>query len=63
MTRRARHFLMAKVALDTIAAKGQLPKSSSVAIAAGVHPSTARRWLADLREVLPRKASALRRTA
>lgn len=59
MTRRSRHILFAKIALDAIDAKGMLPKSKSVALAANVHPATARRWLADLRRILPLKASDL----
>jgi hypothetical protein len=52
-------MLFAKVALDCLVKNQRLPKSSDVALVASIHPATARRWLADMRAVLPRKASSL----
>lgn len=63
MTRRARHFLMGRIAAEHHAKTGALPPSRTVALIAAVHPSTARRWLADLRIVMPQKVSALRSRA
>lgn len=59
-TRRARHMLVAKLAIEHLAAHGRLPKSRALALIGTVHPATARRWLADIRAVIPSKASALR---
>lgn len=55
-TGRKAHMLFAKVALDCLIKNQRLPKSSDVALVAPVHPATARRWLADTRAVLSRKA-------
>lgn len=60
LNRRSRHLLFAKIAVDAVRNRGALPKSSSIALAANVHPATARRWLADLRRILPLRASDLR---
>jgi hypothetical protein len=58
-TRRARHMLAGKVIAEQYGRTGTLPSSRSIAAAASVHPATARRWLADMRAVMPLKASAL----
>jgi len=58
-TRRARHMLAGKVIAEQYGRTGRLPSSKSVAAAASIHPATARRWLADMRAVMPLKASAL----
>lgn len=61
MKRRARHMLLTKCVIEVLGRNARLPRSRSLALAADVHPSTARRWLADLRAILPMKASDLRR--
>ncbi len=58
-TRRSKHMLFGRIAAEHYGKHGRLPKSSMVALVAKVHPATARRWLADMREVMPLKASAL----
>lgn len=60
MTRRARHMLLVKVAIDALLSNGTLPSTKSLATVAQVHPATARRWRADLRQILGRKATDLR---
>jgi DNA-binding transcriptional regulator YhcF (GntR family) len=59
MTRRSRHMLFARIAVDALRNKGRLPTSRSVALVARVHPATARRWLADVRAIATAQASAL----
>jgi len=59
-TRRARHMLVAKLAVEHLARHGDLPTSKALALIGNVHGSTSRRWLADLRAIIPAKASALR---
>jgi DNA-binding transcriptional regulator YhcF (GntR family) len=52
-------MLAGKVIAEQYGRTGTLPSSRSVAAAASVQPATARRWLADMRAVMPLKASAL----
>jgi hypothetical protein len=61
LTGRKAHILFVRVADRWKRNTGELPSSSLVAEVAGVHPSTARRWLADLRSVLPAEHSIFRK--
>lgn len=61
MSRRGKHMLAGIVARDYREAHERLPSSKQLALVAGIHPATARRWLADLRGVVDLKASALRK--
>ena len=60
LNRRKRHLLFASIALERMRTHKRLPTSRSVALVASVHPSTARRWLADLRAVMGRPARLFR---
>ncbi|HET7064228.1 MAG TPA: hypothetical protein VFI49_08105 [Rudaea sp.] len=60
LTGRKAHILFARTAIAYLGRKRRLPTSRMVAMVADVHPSTARRWLADLRQVLPARVSAFR---
>ena len=60
-TGRRRAMLVTKVAISYHATHAKLPPSGVLCLIAGVHPATARRWLADLRAIMPERASALRK--
>jgi hypothetical protein len=60
LTGRKAHMLFVQFALKFQARFGHLPESRNIARFAGVHPSTAQRWLADLRAVLPASVTAFR---
>jgi hypothetical protein len=60
LTGRKAHMLFANLAVVYARQHKCLPASRSVALIADIHPATARRWLADLRAVLPQRASAFR---
>jgi len=60
LNRRKRHLLFAAIALERMRTTECLPTSRSVALAACVHPATARRWLADLRAVMGKPARLFR---
>jgi hypothetical protein len=53
-------MLVAKVSLDYLARNGEMPTSKALALIGNVHSATARRWLVDLRAIVPKQASALR---
>lgn len=60
LNRRKRHLLFASIAIERLRTHKRLPTSRSIALVASVHPSTARRWLADLRAVMGKPASHFR---
>lgn len=60
LNRRKRHLLFASIAIECMRTHQRLPTSRSIALVASVHPSTARRWLADLRSVMGKPARLFR---
>ena len=60
LNRHKRHLLFASIAIERMRTHQRLPTSRSIALVASVHPSTARRWLADLRDVMGKPARLFR---